>query len=198
MSGHQFKEGQATKKRQSQGAEKSLPRFIWADMRDHQVSPKRAACEIIAHVAEFGDRNQIKTIKLSGYDSRGRTRSEIKNFGGEIEKPQHVKQPEKCVSHRLQRLVLAKSGKHLARKNREQEEEQNRDFEIVRTSGTESGKIIKTPGQHDGATNHRRDFEIRQAAVIEHSVKLPERNQSEAADQKPKENFVSGKCDRQC
>ena len=32
--------------------------------------------------------------------------------------------------------------------------------------------------------------------MVEHSIELEQRDQAKGADQQPKENFVSGKCDQ--
>jgi len=62
---------------------------------------------------------------------------------------------------------------------------------------TDLGEVIKTPGEQDRAANHPRDFEIRQALVIEHPVKFPKPDHSEHADQQPKQDLVTREHDQQ-
>src|SRR5882724_1189953 len=69
---------------------------------------------------------------------------------------------------------MTQPRKHLATEDRQQKKEQNGDFEVIRSRGTNLGKIIKTAGQQDGAANHPGDFEIRKPFVIEHPVKFQE------------------------
>ncbi len=140
------------------------------------MPPDRAPGKIRAHIAELRDCDQIEAIKLSGHDSRARPRRQIENFGGEIEKPKHIKQPEQRVSHRLQRLVVSQSRKHLPREHRQQKKEQERHFEVVGTGRADGGKIMKTSGQHDRSTDQSDDFEIRQVRVVEHPVKFEQRD----------------------
>src|SRR5204862_1635953 len=123
-------------------------------------------------IAELRDRDEVETIKLSADHAVARARSEIKDFGSEIEKPQHVKQPEQRVSHRLQRLIVSQSGKHLPGKHRQQKKEQQCHFEIVGAGRADGGAIMKTSGQHDRSTDQSDDLEIRQAAMVEHSIKF--------------------------
>src|SRR6202011_4349956 len=111
---------------------KSFPRFFGADVRNHEMTSHRAAGQVRAHVAEFCHRDQVETVKLSGDRSGARARSEIKNFRVEIEEPENVEQTKQRIGHRLQRLVLAQSGKHLPRKHRQQKKKQDGDLEIVR------------------------------------------------------------------
>ena len=120
---HQLEQDETAQKSKGERAEKSFPRLLCANLRHHQMPANRAASQIRAHVAELRDRNQIETIKLPRYNSAARSRREIENFGGKIEKPEHVKQSEQRVSHRLQRFVVPQTGKHLPAKHRQQEKE---------------------------------------------------------------------------
>jgi len=71
--------------------------------------------------------------------------------------------------------------------------QQHRHLEVVGMAGTNLREIIEAAAQHHGAADHRRDFEIRQALVIEHAVKLPEREQPKRADQAEERVLVTGK-----
>src|SRR5438045_9396464 len=126
-----------------------------------------AAGQISAHVAELRDRYQIETVKLSADHTAARSRSQIQNLSGEIEKPEDVKQTEQRVSHRLQRFVIAQAREHLPAKDRQQKKEQHRHFEVVGTGRADGRKIMKTSGQQDRAADQSGDFEIRQAPMIE-------------------------------
>jgi hypothetical protein len=64
-------------------------------------------------------------------------------------------------------------------------------------AGTDLRKVIKTAAQHDGAADHRGHFEIRQALVIEHAVKLPEREKPQRSNQEEERELVAGKDDAQ-
>src|SRR6476646_8773214 len=125
MARHEFVKSEAAKQRKDNSAEKTFPGFLRADVRHHQMPPNRAARQIRAHVREFGDGDQIQHVELTGELATARTRSEIHNFGDEIEKPKHVEQTEQCVSHRLQGLVVPQSRKHLPSKYRQEKEKQN-------------------------------------------------------------------------
>jgi hypothetical protein len=59
------------------------------------------------------------------------------------------------------------------------------------------GEVIKTAGEQNGAANHSRDFEIGQPLVIEHPVKFQESDQTENADQQPKQDLVTREHDQQ-
>src|SRR6202011_371240 len=144
MTGHQFEKSQAAEKSKSERAEKSFPCFFGADLRAHQMSADCAAGQVRAHIAEFRDRDQIQNIKLSGDRSPDRSRSEVKYFGREIKKPEHIEQTEQRVSHRLQRLSVPQSREHLPAENRQQEKHHHRDFKIVRAGRTDRGKIMET------------------------------------------------------
>src|SRR5215475_9194418 len=113
MAGHEFVKSEAAKQREHNRAKKTFPRFLPADVRHHQMPPNHASCQIRAHVRELGDCDQIQDIELACEMAVARTRSEINNFGDEIEEPKHVEQTEQCVSHRLQWLVVPKPLKHL-------------------------------------------------------------------------------------
>src|SRR5215510_348602 len=131
MSRHEFVEGEAAKQREDNRAEKAFPRFLRTDVRHHQMPPNRAARQIRTHVRELRDRDQVQYVELPGELAAARTRSEIYNFGDEIEKPKHVEQTEQCVSHRLQGLIVPQSCKHLPPEYGQQKEKQDSDFEIV-------------------------------------------------------------------
>src|SRR2546428_12621879 len=131
MSRHELEQDQAAKERKPERTKEAFPGFFRADVRDHLVAADRAAGQIRAHVAELRHRDQIQDIKLSGYRTGARARREIKNFRREIEQPKHVKQTEERVSHRLQRLVVPQSLKHLSPEHGEQEKKQDPDFKIV-------------------------------------------------------------------
>src|SRR5438270_14080167 len=92
---------------------------------------------------------------------------------------------------------MAKRMKHLPGEHGQQKEKQNRYFEIVGLRLTDFRKIIEAADQQDRAANHPGDLEIRERRAIEHSVKFPERDQSEHADQKPEQAFMSRKRNRQ-
>ena len=114
---------------------------------------ERAPGQIRAHIAELRDRDEVETIKLSADHAAARARSEIQDFGGEIEEPQHVKQPEQRVSHRLQRLVVSQSREHLPREHGQQKKEQQCHFEVVGAGRPDRGEVMKTSGQHDRPTD---------------------------------------------
>jgi hypothetical protein len=97
----------------------------------------------------------------------------------------------------LQRLVIAKASKHLSPENRQQKKEKHCNFEVVGMRWSDLGEVIKTAGEQNGAANHPCDFEIGQALVIEHPVKFPKPDHSEHADQKPKQDLVTGEHDQQ-
>jgi hypothetical protein len=92
---------------------------------------------------------------------------------------------------------MAKASKHLSAEDGQEKKKQDGDFEIVRSCRPNLGEIIKTPRKQNGAANHSRDFEIGQALVIEHSVEFPKSDQSEQADQQPKQDLVPGEHDQQ-
>src|ERR1700751_4910680 len=114
MARHQLVKGEAAKQCKRNRAEKTFPRLLPTAVRHHEMPSKRAAGQIRPHVRKLGDRDQIQDIKLTGELTAARTRSDIHNFGYEIEKPKHVEQAKQCVSHRLQRLVIPKSREHLS------------------------------------------------------------------------------------
>ena len=117
MARHEFEKCQAAKQRKDNRAEETFPGFFRADVRNHQMPPNHAAGQIRAHVREFGDRDQVQHIKLSGELAGAQARRQIHDLGDEIKKPKHIKQAEQGVSHRLQRLVIAQARKHLSSKN---------------------------------------------------------------------------------
>ena len=86
---------------------------------------------------------------------------------------------------------MAQSREHLSREHGQQEKHQDRDFKIVRVRRSHPREIIKTPYEHDGAADQSSNFEIRQAAMIEHAVKFPKGDQAERADQRVKCKFVA-------
>src|ERR1044072_7625596 len=131
MARHKFVKNQAAKQREDNCAEKTFPCFFSTDVRHHQMPPYHAARQVRAHVRKLGDCDQIQHVELAGEVTVARTRSEIHNFGDEIEKPKHVEQTEECVCHGLQRLIIPKPGKHLPPEHRQQKEKQDRDFKIV-------------------------------------------------------------------
>src|SRR5947208_11094629 len=94
MDGHQLEQHQTSEQRKTERAKESLPRFLGANVRNHEVTPDGAPGQIRAHVAEFCNRNQIEAVKLSGHQPSARSRSKIKNFRVEVEKPENVKQTE--------------------------------------------------------------------------------------------------------
>src|SRR6202008_1553204 len=110
---HQLKQRQAAKQSKNNRTEEAFPRFLSANMRNHQMTSDRAPCKICAHVGEFRYRDQGQNIELSSQLARARTRRQIDNFGDEIEKPEHVKQTEQRVGHRLKRFVMAQTSEHL-------------------------------------------------------------------------------------
>jgi len=97
----------------------------------------------------------------------------------------------------LQRLIVSKALKELSPEDGQQEKEQDSNFEIIGMCRSYFGKVVKTAGEHHSAANHPRDLEIRQALVIEHSIKFQQPNHSEHADQQPKQDLVSGEHDQQ-
>src|SRR4029453_15768137 len=92
---------------------------------------------------------------------------------------------------------MAQPRKHLSAKHRKQKKEQNSNFEVIRVRWPDFGEVIKTAGEQDCAADHSCDFEIGQALVIEHPVKFQKPDQSEQADQEPKEDLVTRKHDQQ-
>ena len=52
---------------------------------------------------------------------------------------------------------------------------------------------MKAAGQHQSTANHPGDLEVRQAFVIEHAVKFPERDETEHAAKQLKRELVTGK-----
>jgi hypothetical protein len=92
---------------------------------------------------------------------------------------------------------MAQTSEHLAAKNRKQKKEQDSNFEVIGMRWSDFGKVIKTACQQNCAANHSCDFEIGQALVIEHPVKFQKPDQSEQADQQPKQNLVTRKHDQQ-
>src|SRR5215211_1324367 len=106
MAGHEFVKSEAAKQRKDNRAEKTFPRFLRADVRYHQMPPNRVARQIGTHVRELRDGDYIQHIELTGDLAAGGARSEINNFGDEIEKPKDVEQAEQSIGHRLQRLVV--------------------------------------------------------------------------------------------
>src|ERR1700738_4489122 len=56
---------------------------------------------------------------------------------------------------------------------------------------------METSRQRDRTADHCRDLEVGQRYMVEHPIKFPERDQSKHADQEPKQNFISRKCDGQ-
>src|SRR6476469_8775854 len=189
MARHKFVKREAAKQRQDNSAEKTFPGFLRADVRHHQMPSKRAACQIRTHVREFGDGDQIQYVELAGDLAAARARSEIHNFSDEIKKPKNVEQAKQCVSHRLQRFVITQPCEHLSPEYRKQKKKQDCDFEIVRACWSDFGEVIKTACEHHCPTNHSGDFEIRQALVVEHPIKLPKPNHSEHADQYPEQDL---------
>src|SRR5439155_5436098 len=101
-----------------------------------------------------------------------------------------IEQTEQRVSHRLQRLVMTQSRKHLSSEHRQQEKKQDGNFEIVGASRPDFGKVIKTAGQHHSPADHSGDFEIRESLVIEHPIKFQEPDHPEHTDQQPKQDLV--------
>jgi hypothetical protein len=97
----------------------------------------------------------------------------------------------------LQWFVLAQASEHLPAKNRKQEKEQDRNFEVIGMCRSDLGKVIKTPREKDRAAKHSCDFEIGQALVIQHLIKFPEPDHSEQADQQPKQDLVTCEHDQQ-
>jgi hypothetical protein len=166
-------------------------------VRNERVASNQTAREIRAHVAELGDGHQIKNVKLAGDGTGRRTGHDVNNFGDEVVKPEHVKQAEDRVGHRPQRRVVPQAVEHLTRENRKEEKEQHRHLEVVRMARADAREIIETTAQHHAAADHGRDLEIRQALVIEHSVKLPKREQPERSDQREEGDLVAGKDDAQ-
>src|SRR5205085_11001942 len=106
----------------------------------------------------------------------------IKNFGHEIEKPRHTEKTGKRVGHRLQRFVLARSGKHLARDHSQQKQQQHCCLEFVGIRQAKMGEVVETAAQKLCAADHGGEFEIRQPALIEHAVKFAQRKQAERTD----------------
>jgi hypothetical protein len=92
---------------------------------------------------------------------------------------------------------MAQTSEHLAAKNRKQKKEQDSNFEVIGMRWSDFGKVIKTACQQNCAANHSCDFEIGQALVIEHPVKFQKPDQSEQADQQPKQNLVTREHDQQ-
>src|SRR3954451_17881456 len=131
MAGDWFVKRETAKQRKHEGAKKTFPGLLRANVRHHQMPPNRAPSQIRAHVREFSDRNQVQHVELAGELAAARPRSEIHNFSDEIVKPKHVEHAEQCVSHRLQRLVVSKPGKHLPPEYRQQKKKQDSDFEII-------------------------------------------------------------------
>ena len=80
---------------------------------------------------------QIKDVKLAGHRPIRRARRHVDDFGDEIEKPEHIKQPEERVGHRLQRLIVPQAVEHLPGENGQQKKEQHRHFEVVGTRRAE-------------------------------------------------------------
>src|SRR4029077_18645646 len=148
MARYELVKPEAAKQRQDNSAEKTFPGFLRADVRHHQMPPKRAARQIRAHIREFGDCDQIQYVELAGDLAAARARSEIHNFSDKIKKPKDVEQAEQCVSHRLQRLVITQPCEHLSPEYRKQKKKQDCDFEIVRACRADFGEIIKTAGEH--------------------------------------------------
>src|SRR6266576_6586603 len=131
MARHEFVKSEAAKQRKDDSAEKTFPGFFRADVRHHQMPPSRAARQIGTHVREFGDGDQIQYVELTGDLAAAGARSEINNFGDEIEKPKDVEQAEQGVGHRLQGLVITQPCEHLSPEYRQQKKKQDCDFEIV-------------------------------------------------------------------
>src|SRR5256885_16888185 len=124
MSRHQFVQGQTTSEGETERAEKSFPRFLGANVRTHQMPSDCAPGQVSAHIAEFCHRYQKQNVKLAGDDSGARSRSEIKNFGDEIEEPQHIEQNEQSISHSLQRHLVTQTTEHMPGDNRQQKKKQ--------------------------------------------------------------------------
>src|SRR5947207_3101952 len=92
---------------------------------------------------------------------------------------------------------MTKPSKHLPSENGQQKKKQNSDFEIIGMRRSNLGEVIKTAGEQDPAANHSRDLEIGQPLVIEHPVKFQKPDQSEQADQQPKQDLVTCEHDQQ-
>src|SRR4029079_134428 len=197
MARHELVKPQTAKQSKDNSAEKNFPGFLRADVRHHQMPPNHAARQIGTHVREFGDGDHIQHVELAGDLAAAGAWSEINNFGNEIEKPKDVEQTEQGVGHRLQRLVITQPREHLPSEYRKQKKKQDCDFEIVGACRADFGEVIKTAGEQHGAANHAGDFEVRQALVIEHPVKLPKANHSKTADQYPEQDLVTGEHDQQ-
>src|ERR1700682_3475820 len=195
MPRHQFPQTPARQQRKSQRAEKAFPGFLRADVRDHLVATDQATGQIRAHIAELRDRDEIQNVKLSRDRTRRGPWNHVDDFGDEIVEPENVKQPEDRVSHRPQRRVVAETVEHLPGEYGQQKKEQDRDLEVVRVTGSAAREIVKAAAQHHGAADHRRDLEVRQAFVIEHAVKFPEREHAERSDQREERDFVAGEND---
>src|SRR6476660_8975384 len=125
MARHEFVKREAAKQSQDNSAEKTFPGFLRADVRHHQMPPKRAARQIRAHIREFGDCDQIQYVELAGDLAAARARSEINNFSDEIKKPKDIEQAEQGVGHRLQRLVITQPCEHLSPEYRKQKKKQD-------------------------------------------------------------------------
>src|SRR5438093_13641889 len=110
------------------------------------MTPDRAAGQISAHVCKFCDRDQVQDVKLPSQLAAARTRSQINDLGDEVVKRKDIEQTEQRVSHRLQRLVMTQSRKHLSPEHRQQEKKQDGNFETVGASRPHLGKAIKTAG----------------------------------------------------
>jgi ribosome assembly protein YihI (activator of Der GTPase) len=92
---------------------------------------------------------------------------------------------------------MAQAREHLPRENRQQKKEQHRNFEVVGTRRPNLGEVIKAAAEHNSAADHSCDLEIRETFVIEHPVKFQECDQSEHADQQPKQDFESRERDEE-
>src|SRR5436190_3228630 len=142
------------------------------------MTSSQTADQIRTHIAELSDRNKVENVELARDRASGRTRNYVNDFCDEIVKPEHVKEPEDGVSHCPQRCVIAQALEHLPGENRQQEKEQHRHLKVVGLAGTDLRKIIEAAAQHDGAADHCRHFKIWQTLVIEHAIKLQEREQA--------------------
>src|SRR6266478_7202118 len=92
---------------------------------------------------------------------------------------------------------MAKPSKHLPSEHGQQKKKQDSDFEVIGMCRSNLRKVIKTPGEQDSAANHSCDLEIGQALVVQHPIKFQKADQSEHADQQPKQDLVTREHDQQ-
>ncbi len=152
------------------------------DPRDHLMPANQRPHHVCARVAELGDQDEIKDVKLAVPLQAG----EKVDLLDEIEQPWHIHQPHQ--RHRDGCNPRARRcGKELAHAQSEHKQDQEQRFKVIdprrRIVDAQPPLEMGERAQHEQRPAHEpRIFETRQPALFRHPIKFHQPRESQRGD----------------